>query len=343
MKETRNMKPTLKDVARESGVSLATASLVLNNKSGVSEDTRSIVLAAAKKLSYVTRRVATAPNTTRPICFMKISKHGLIVDQEHKGFIADYIDGIEKEAYEAGYSLEVRSYKKFEINSLLGDIRKQAYSGVIILATELAEKDILEFRELEIPKIFIDSSYPFHSLDFVNMDNQSAIYTVIKTCVDRGMRKIGLLKSKIETRNFELRTEYFYEALKYFGLEAKEEWEFAITPSYDDAYRDMLNIVDDDHELPEVFFCVTDIIGIGVMRALKEREIQVPDDISLIGFDDLPLCQMVDPSLSSVKVPKKLMGKRAFQYLEKMINYEKRVASEKTYIGCQLVLRGSIK
>jgi len=79
------------------------------------------------------------------------------------------------------------------------------------------------------------------------------------------------------------------------------------------------------------------------MRALKERKIRVPAEVSVVGFDDLPQCQMVDPSLSSVKVSKNLMGKRAFQYLEKMMSSEKRIASEKTYIGCEIVQRESLR
>lgn len=334
---------TLKDVAQEAGVSPATASLVLNNKSGISEDTRKAVFQAAMKLNYSFHSSASKAKANRPICFIKIAAHGLVVNEDHKGFIADYIDGIEKEAREAGYSLEVRTYTEFNIQKIMNDIYRQTFSGVIILATELLEQDILKFKSLTIPKIFIDASYPFHSFDFVNMDNQSALYTIIKQFKEKGILKIGLIRSKVATRNFELRSEYFYEALRYFGLEERTRWDISVGSTFDEAYKDMLQYLDSGQDLPEGFFCVCDIMGLGVMKALKERKIRIPEDVSIIGFDDLPQCQMVDPPLSSVKVSKKLIGKRAFQFLEKMMSSEKRVASEKTYIGCEIVRRESFK
>ena len=333
---------TLKDIAKEAGVSAATVSLVLNNKTGISDETRKAVYQAAMKLNYSYHPTQNKTKTNRPICFIKIASHGKVVNENHKGFIADYIDGIEKEAREAGYPLEVRSYSEFDIEKILGDIYRQNFSGVIILATELQEADIMKFKDLAITKIFLDASYPFHSFDFVNMDNESALYTVIKRFKEHGINKIGLAKSSIMTRNFELREQYFYEALKYFGCEINKNWELTVSPTLSGAYEDSLKAIKNMGEKPEGYFCVCDTIAIGVMKAFKENRIHIPQDISLIGFDDLPQCLTTDPPLSSVKVSKKLMGKRAFQYLEKMMNSERRVASEKTFIGCEVICRDSL-
>lgn len=335
---------TLKDVASAAGVSPATVSLVLNNRSGISQETRETVIAAAMRLNYPLRTSSTVKeNATRPVCFIKIASHGLVINDDHKAFISDYIDGIENSARRYGYPLEVRSYVGFDVDQILSDIYKQNYSGIIILATELLEQDILKFKELSIPKVFIDVNYPLFSFDFVNMDNESAVYTVVKRFKDRGITKIGLVKSKIYTRNFFLRSKYFYEVLKYFDMEINKDWEFTVGPSFDTAYDDMLENLEGKKDLPEGLFCVCDVIGIGVMKALREKGIKVPDDISIIGFDDSPKCRMTDPELSSVRVPTALIGKRAFEYLRNLMKREQRIASEKILIGCDVILRDSVR
>ncbi len=334
---------TLKDVAVAAGVSPATVSLVLNNRSGISQETRETVMSAAMRLNYPIKSAGTKENATRPVCFIKIASHGLVVNDDHKAFISDYIDGIENKARRYGYPLEVRTYNGFDVQQILSDIYKQNYSGIIILGTELLEQDVLKFKELSIPKVFIDVNYPLFSFDFVNMDNESAVYTVVKRFRDRGIRKIGLVKSNTYTRNFYLRSKYFYEVLRYFDMEVNEDWEFTVGPTFDTAHDDMLASLKEKRSLPEGLFCVCDVIGIGVMKALKEYGIKIPDDISIIGFDDSPKCRMIDPELSSVRVPTALIGKRAFEYLQNLMKWEQRIASEKILIGCDVILRDSVR
>lgn len=334
---------TLKDVAMAAGVSPATVSLVLNNRSGISQETRESVLSAAMRLNYPMRSSNNKVNASRPVCFIKIASHGEVVNDDHKAFISDYIDGIENRARRYGYPLEIRSYSGFDVQQILSDIYKQDYSGIIILATELLEKDVLKFKELSIPKVFIDVNYPLFSFDFVNMDNESAVYTVVKRFRDRGLTKIGLVKSKTYTCNFFLRSKYFYEVLHYFGMEINRDWIFEVGASFDKAYNDMLENLSSCTNLPEGLFCVSDVIGIGVMKALKEKGIKIPEEVSVIGFDDSPKCRMTDPELSSVKVPASLIGKRAFEYLRKLMTKEQRIASEKILIGCDVILRDSVR
>lgn len=334
--------PTLKDIALQAEVSTATVSLVLNNRPGVKQETRNQVLEIARELNYTSSGSSKNKNHPFPICFMKIAIHGNVVNNEHKGFIADYIDGIEIESRKEGYSLEVRTFDSFSSTEIENEVYRRKYSGLIILATELNEQQILTFKTLDIPKIFIDASYPFHSFDFVNMDNQSAIYTVMKTFKNAGIDTVGLIHSTVETRNFSLRSQFFEEAVKYFHMSTKPQWKLSVGPSFEEAYVSTRRYLQTQTDLPKGFFAVCDTIGIGAIKAFKECGISVPETVSIFGFDDLELCTMMHPTLSSVRVSKVLMGRRAFQSLHRKLQNEKRSTSEKIYIGCEIICRESI-
>jgi LacI family transcriptional regulator len=97
-----------------------------------------------------------------------------------------------------------------------------------------------------------------------------------------------------------------------------------------------------DPELPTALFCVSDIIALGSLKALKSRGLSVPEDISLVGFDDLPTSAMSDPPLTSVKVSKTQIGRRAFQLLLGRMNSAEGPSYEKVYMGCEIVVRESL-
>ncbi|QQO09377.1 LacI family DNA-binding transcriptional regulator [Breznakiella homolactica] len=337
------MEATIHDVAQKAGVSTTTVSFVFNNRKGVSEKTRKIVLDAAKSLGYKSNVSNNSGKKNGSICFLKIASHGHIVNPDHNVFIADYIDGIEKEARKSGFSLEILNYPVFDINAITKDLKNSRFNGVIILATELSYNEISLFTPIQTPKVFMDVTYPFCPFDFVNMDNESAVYTVVKTFLDHGHTNIGLIKSSAVTQNFKLREKYFFEALSYFGLASKKEWCFSVDSTFENSYHEMSQVLKKSPSLPTAFFCVCDIIALGCCKAFREKGLKIPQNISVIGFDDLPSCQMTEPSLSSVKVSKKDMGKTAFQILHRKLLKSDNIHNEKVFISCDLVLRDSLQ
>lgn len=336
------MRITIRDVASKAGVSPATVSLVLNNKSGVGDTTRLQVLDAAESLGYLLPSEKKSKKGTGVIRFLKIANHGHIINRNHNVFISDYIDGIEKEASEYGYGLEIRNYNGFNPDQILKELEESPPEGVVVLATELNEEDIPLFGDVSMPVVFIDTSHPFAPFDFVDMDNEGAVFSIVSALKERGHKKIGMVKAAIETRNFRLREKSFYDALQYFGLETNPDWEFTVDSTYEQAYSDMKNQLNNDRSLPTAFFCVCDIISFGCMKALKEKDLKIPEDISIIGFDDLPSDLLSDPPLTSVKVSKRRIGRRAFQLLKRRFEAEETLPYEKVFIGSELIIRESL-
>lgn len=333
---------TIRDVAAKAGVSPATVSLVLNNKGGVGESTRRDVFEAADTLGYIIPSGKKTKKTGGMIRFLKIARHGHIINRNHNVFISDYIDGLEKGASENGFGLEVKNYDSFNPDLILKELEESSPVGVVVLATELNEEDIPLFGDVKIPLVFIDASHPFAPFDFIDMDNEGAVFSIVSAFKDRGHKKIGLVKSSIETRNFRLREKSFYDALQYFHLEVNKDWEYSVDSTFEQSSVDMREQLNTGRELPTAFFCVCDIITFGCMKALKEKDIQIPQDISIIGFDDLPSSLLSEPPLTSIKVSKIRIGRRAFQLLKRRFDASDPLPYEKVYIGSELIIRESL-
>jgi len=333
---------TIRDVSGKAGVSPATVSLVLNGRSGISEETRLLVLKTAEDLGYSIPSKKNRERNSGIIKFLKIARHGHILNRNHNVFIADYIDGLEKEARSYGFSLEIRNYKGFDHETILSELQNASPAGAVILATELTEKDIQLFKRADIPMVFMDASHPSAPFDFVDMDNEGAVFSIISALKENGHSKIGLVSATVETRNFYQRRNNFHKAMEYFGMKVNSNWLFKVDSTYENAYIEMKKHLDYRDNLPTALFCVCDIIAYGCMKALKEKEIRIPEDISIIGFDDLPSSRLTDPPLSSVKVSKTRIGRRAFQLLKRRMDTKEDLPYEKIFIGGELVIRQSL-
>ncbi|QEN09551.1 LacI family transcriptional regulator [Oceanispirochaeta crateris] len=333
------MTPTVRSIAQSAGVSPATVSLVLNDKPGVGEETRILVRKIARDQGYqLPKSTSSAKGST--IRLVKVTKHGHILNRDHNAFISDYIDGLDREARLNGYTLEVQSVEGLDLEHLKEDLEQSSLSGALVLATELSPEDILSFQNIRLPLVFLDGTHPDAPFDFVDMDNEGAVFSVIRALVEGGHRRIGLVKSSVETRNFRAREASYYDALSAYGLEINQNWIYEVDSNYEKAGLDMEQYLRRGQSLPTALFCVCDIIAMGCMKAIQKVGMKVPEDLSIVGFDDLPSSQRTDPPLSSVKVCKERIGRRAFQLLKRRID-DAALPYEKVYIGTELVLRES--
>jgi DNA-binding LacI/PurR family transcriptional regulator len=335
------MATTIKQIADRAKVSSATVSLVLNMKPGVGAETRDRVLTAASELEYRSRKNDREPST-RTIRFLRIAKHGHIINPSHRVFIADYIDSIEREARLHRCALEVSSYERFNPEEILNSLDTSSIAGAIVLGTELDEVDVEKFRSAHIPLVFIDTYHTSLDFDFVDMNNDSSVFTLVEYLRDQGHRRIGLVKGSIETRNFRLRERSFLESLERFGLAFDERDLFAIDSTYDKGRENMERLLNGRRDLPTALFCVNDIVAYGCAQALKDSGFSIPDDVSLVGFDDLPSNAFMSPPLTSMKVSKHCIGQRAMQLMALRLGDPGR-PSEKTLIGGSLVIRESVR
>ncbi|HET7839251.1 MAG TPA: LacI family DNA-binding transcriptional regulator [Rectinemataceae bacterium] len=333
----------IKDIAEMAGVSPATVSLVLNSKPGAGEGVRERVLRIAKEQGYVPLRSSSSAPAGETACFLHIARHGHTINRDHDVFIADYIEGLGQGAKQHGLGLEVLTYKSTPVELIVEAAQASQAEGIVILGTELSASDVEAFSAVRKPLVFLDTYHDFLPFDFVDMNNGDAAFTVVSYLKELGHRSIGLVKGEIETRNFRLREEGFVASLDRLGLDFDPGLVFSVDQTFHGAYEGMLALLKGGTSLPSALFCENDIIACGVLRALKEKGVRVPEDISLVGFDDLPLSSVVDPPLTTIQVSKAQIGRTAIQLLQTRIRSEADEPPSKVLIGGRLVVRQSTR
>ena len=329
----------VKDIAKAVGVSPTTVSLVLNNKPGAGERVREQILRTAKDLGY------TAPKGAKvgSLCLLHITRHGHTVNRDHDVFIADYIQGLSHEAKDAGYALEIVTFTPAPMGQVLDAALGKASDGFVVLGTELSREDVESFRELRKPLVFLDTYHEFLDFDFVDMNNEDSVFLILSHLYAMGHREIGFVRAAVETRNVRLREEGFYAGLGRLGLEADRSFAFTVDQTYHGAYDDMKAILAGKPRLPTALVCGNDIIASGCLKACSDTGIRVPDDLSIVGFDNLPLSAVVDPPLTTVQVSKAQIGRMAVQLLVSRLRSDADMPSVKVLIGGTLVERRSVK
>jgi LacI family transcriptional regulator len=332
------------DIAKVAKVSPATVSLALNNKPGVSDEVRATIVALARELGY---KIPGEDRPSRPegstIRLLKIVKHGHIVNERHNAFIADYLEGLETQAKSSGYTLEVGFFNKVPVGEIIAANRDLPVKGFVVLGTELDESDMTALEELALPLVFIDTFSPFSLHDCVDMNNTDEVFRIVRYFRDCGHRDIGLVKSTFETRNFKMRETGFYEALDYFSLPLDRGAVFSVDSEFEQSQVDMTRILGEGRKLPDALFCVNDIIAYGCMKAAREAGYGIPDDVSIVGFDDLPSSAMSDPPLTTIRVSKHQIGRRAMGLLIGRIEGNIEDKPEKVLVGGELVVRQSVR
>jgi LacI family transcriptional regulator len=340
------MAPRVVDIAKEAGVSPSAVSLALNNKAGISAEVRQRIVAIAEQMGYKGGGPTPYINENITVKLLKIAKHGHIVNERHNAFITEYLEGIEQGAKKRRYKLEVSFFNKVPVQEIVEKERKDSANGFIVLGTELSPHELSFFTELPQPIVFIDTSFPLLAFDCVDMDNIDGVFRVIEYLYREGHRSIGLIKSAVETWNFKMRESGFREAMEYFSLPVQESLILQVDPTYEQAIIDMeknLKNLKNLKKLPSAFFAMNDIIAYGSMKALRNRNIKIPDEVSMVGFDDLPSSSLSEPPLTTIKVSTLQIGERALERLAERIWGQTKTFPEKIQVAGKLIIRDSVR
>jgi len=337
-------KMTSKEIAKLAGVSVSTVSLVLNNRPGVGEETRSRVLNILNSHGVFPKAVHN--HSKRDVIrFCKIVRHGHILNDRHSMFISEYIEGVVQEAKKTGLSVEVATYENYPIGQIVQDLAsRSSQAGSILLATELSQEDITLFKTLKTPHVFLDANYPGEEGSFVTMDNERMVYDALRYLSEAGHRRIGMFTSS-GCSNFEAREAAFRSARAILTRETEETQVIPVQSTHDGSYGDIRSFLT-DHEgasLPTAFFACNDIVASGAIRALQAQGYRVPDDVSIIGFDDIPVSSLLNPPLTTLSVPKVELGRVSVRLLLNEWNRDSHISSQRSLLGGQLIERESVR
>ena len=304
---------TSKDIAKHLGLSPSAVSFALNGKPGVSEETRRLVISTAEKMGYSPAKLASVMSKRQRICFV-FYVNQLVRIAENTTFSTFVLKGAENAASAKGHSIMVRYVHAGEsLAKQLEDTVNEA-DGFIMLGTDLNEKSEKEMKEFSAcvegkPVVIVDSPFNYGFADCVVNDNYGGTRMAAEYLISRGIKRIGYIRSKYRISNFIQRGAGLEAALKNAGLTLFCSVDTEV--SFDEAYKRIDDYLSSGEELPEAFFVENDNIAAAALRAFNARGIAVPEQVSVIGFDDLPICELTAPALSTVRSFKEQLGEIA--------------------------------
>lgn len=303
--------PTLKDVAERAGVSRATVSRVLNNNPNVAGDLRDRVLEAVHLLGYQPNRAARRLRANVSDVF------GLIISDIENPFFTSVVRGVEDAAYAHRLSVVLCNTDEDPAKQrmYLRVMQAERVAGLIIAPTSVHDsKEFAEVRQLGIPVILLDRRIDDFEADAVTIDNISGAYAAVKHLIDLGHTRIGLISGSHSLTTGRERYEGYCKALNTAGMRIDEKLIKVGNFKTDSGYSLMTDLITANHP-PTAVFVANNLMTLGALRALREHQIRVSEDIALVGFDDMPWSGELCPPLTAVSQPTYELGQETVQLL----------------------------
>lgn len=321
---------SLKDISRQCGVSVATVSKALNNHTDISEETRERVRKAAKELGYSPNFSARALKTNRT--------HGigvLFVDEARSGLTHDYfagvLDSFKSTVEEKGYDITFINCSKKQPNRMtfLEHVRYHGFDGVVIACIDFAAPEVAELVQSDIPVVTID--HVFNNKIAIMSDNIAGMTELTNYCIDKGHTRIAYIHGEPSTVTTG-RLTGFYRATDKRGITIPDEYVVGC------AYRDTVGTYRETKKLlklkdrPTCIFYPDDFSALGGINAIREAGLQIPEDISVAGYDGIKAVTTLEPQLTTIVQATDQIGERAAKKLISLIEKPKTTIIEQVVI-----------
>jgi DNA-binding LacI/PurR family transcriptional regulator len=333
-------RPSIKDVGREAGVSISTVSSVINKNKFVSEEREKRVLEAIKKLKYRPNIIARGLRTksTRAV--------GVILPDIAQPFFAQVIRGMEEATRKRGYTLVLGCsfYDIAEEERQINVLMNQFVDGIIFFCGYDSHDHIRMVYDSGIPVVVTDREIGNTLIPSVLIDNTLAMEMVIDYLAKLGHREIGYVSFSFDNQTTaRKRYEGYLSGLKKNGLEYNQGQVIIDDSIRMNEFSGAYSVVKEllrKKSMPTAFATLADFLAIGLIKALKEMGYRIPEDISVMGFNNEIVSQFSEPPLTSVKQPKKLMGKMAMDLLLDMVE-GKEIENKNIILPTEIIERGS--
>jgi LacI family transcriptional regulator len=332
---------TLNDIARKAGVSVSTVSRVLNRKSQknrISPKTAKLVMEAAKELNYRPHQLARGLRLKRTLTI------GLVVPDISNPFFAHVTRMIQKNAYEYGYSMIVCNTDE-DIDTEIEQIyllRGKGVDGYIIMPVGVENDHIVELIDFDKPLVLLDRCFNQLETNSVVVDNYNGSYNATKYLIEQGHKRIAIIQGLINTSTNSERVQGYKDALKEYGISVDKKLIVGNDFRKDNGYIETKLLLATP-DPPTAIFTMSDLITLGALEAIKEGDFTIPDDISIISYDDIDFAPYFKSPLTAVRQPKESMGKVAVKLLIEDIKQKGRNAKQKIILKPELIIRDSVK
>ena len=306
---------TLKMVAERAEVSVNTASRAINNKPDINEETKKRVLQIAKELGYIRNAAAVALRTK------KTGTIGVVIADNSNPFYAEVLNGIEEAAREKNYHIILantqRDYQKEEeaINLLLA----KRVDGLLITPVQDRDDDIKKLIEANIPFVIVGRDFENIEVDAVYNNEVKGGFLSTEYLIKQGHKRIALINGFLHKSPAKGRLEGYKKALNKYRIPLDESLISVGDINIEDGYERTKQMLEKNLDFTAIF-AYNDMMAFGAMQAVKEKGLRIPEDIGLVGYDDIPFSSLISPSLTTIKLKKQELGIESVMLLLSHIN-----------------------
>ena len=335
----------MSDIAEKAGVSKAAVSFALNGKAEVSEKTRKHIFKVIEEMGYEPLRKhkkgGVRKLTSISLVIIKTTTGLMNRSYASLPFFDSLVSNLSQNVGGSGGQVQIVT---LNIRNLKQDIENSTAlkksKAAIVLATDLNKKQIL-FLDSKIKNaIFIDNYFEDVDADFVSIDNFQGGYNAGKFIIEKGYTQIGYVASNRIITNFLKRREGFRTALKEKNLEIPPDFVFSLNPV--ELRGTLPKILYSNKKYPHAIFCEDDYMALRLVKELTKIGIKIPDQLAIMGFDDIFEDTMINPELTTIHVPIEQIVRQAINQLEEKVS-NTHWLSQKSFISTKLIVRESLK
>lgn len=335
------MSSIIERIANELNVSNASVSRALNDRPGVSDDLRQKILQRARELKYTPSITARGlvKQQTFGIGFFVREKPGISMHTDP--FYGEILHGVEQALSTTDYHVTIATLTRDIIHapSEFRFVRERRIDGMILAGPDIPAETIMTLLQSEIPLALVDNQLSHSRVNCVNSDDEGGGYLAAKHLAELGHRKIGALSGPLNWASNARRVEGFRRALAEHRLSLQiVHAERTTIESGEEAFRQLIA----QHPDLTAICAVNDAMALGAMRAAQDMGKSIPADLSVVGFDDIPLASLNEPQLSTIRVPKRQMGAEAAARILAMLGNPE-LAPVEVLVSVELVRRASTK
>jgi LacI family transcriptional regulator len=330
------MNVTIKDIARRLDISYATVSRALNDRYGVHPKTKEKILAMAQEINYLPNAIA------RGLVKQHTETIGLVIPDITNPFFPEVARGIEDRAEEKGYSVFLcnTNWEQEREAKYLSLLREKRVDGIILAPVSNKSPLDREFDDKALPLVFVSEVRRGMGKSYVAIDNVHGGYIATRHLIHKGYRRIGFFGATEDELTSEERYHGYTKALKEVGL--KERKKFVRFGDYgtntgNRLITDMIRKGD----YPDAVFAVNDLFALSVMQGIRESGLNIPGDIAIIGFDDIPFASFPEIQLTTIAQPKYQMGRIAADLLLEQIHEKSGSKKKEIILETELIERGT--
>lgn len=330
-------RPSVLDVAEHAGVSPATVSRVLNNTTNVRESVRARVLESIVAVGYkvsTTRRASTTQKTV-----------ALLITDILNPFFPEIVRGVQDEARVDNTALllcDSAEDPQWE-QKILTTLANQSVDGVIVCASRLATQDLIAFHDrYRTPMVVVNRRIGHPDIPCIVVDFASAAYVAGRHLVNLGHTRIAYLAGPSATEASQVRRTGLEQAMQEANLTLDPELCLSGFPNVEGGFQAASVLLSmPENERPTAIMCYNDIVAIGALQAIRAHNLRVPEDISVVGFDDIAMAAHTNPPLTTIDQPKHRLGKLAMRMVRQMLQGEAIQGKGYTLVESPLVVRES--